>query len=229
MNYSRLQPAALAAILACSGLAACIGCTKPSSSASPPTTTTAAPSNEVKYEGPPLTEFTLTDSGGEDFKSADLTGKVWVVSFFFTRCASNCRALNMQVAQLQKQYGPRGLQLVSISCDPKFDTPKVLAEYAEMYNAQPDRWHFLTGDLNYVKRVGDDMFDLPLKEKYHEDQLVVVDEAGKVRGNFHVRQPEQFDRMKKLLDELLPAADPGGSPASPETPGDSPEKPEADA
>jgi protein SCO1/2 len=204
MNHQRIRFAALCACLA-GGLAVFTGCPKSTAGPNQTTTTTTPPTSEVKYEGPPLTEFTLTDSVGSQFKSAELTGKVWVASFFFTRCAANCRALNMQIAQLQRDYGPRGLQVVSISCDPKYDTPKVLAEYAEMYNAQPDRWHFLTGDIGYIKRVSDDMFDLPLKEKYHEDQLVVVDGQGKVRGSFHVRQPEQFDRVKKLLDQLLPA------------------------
>jgi protein SCO1/2 len=209
MNYWQTFRTGLLACLAGGGFAACGGCTKSPAPAPAATTQTS----EVKYEGPPLKEFALTDSGGKEFKSQELTGKVWVVSFFFTRCASNCRALNMQVAELQRDYGERGLQMVSISCDPKYDTPKVLADYAEMYNAKPDQWRFLTGDLAYIKRVGDDMFQLPLKEKYHEDQLVVVDRDGKMRGNFHVRQPEQFDRLKRLLDELL--AEPSNSSDAP--------------
>jgi cytochrome oxidase Cu insertion factor (SCO1/SenC/PrrC family) len=168
----------------------------------------------VKHEGPPLTEFALTASDGEEFRSTELEGKVWVASFFFSRCASNCRALNMQVAELQREYGDRGLEIVSISCDPQYDTPEVLAQYAEAFNAKPDRWRFLTGEMQYVERVGHDMFELPIRKQWHEDHLVVIDGEGTRRGEFHVRQPEQFERLRKLLDELLgppPDASPAGA------------------
>jgi cytochrome oxidase Cu insertion factor (SCO1/SenC/PrrC family) len=162
-----------------------------------------------KFDGPPLTEFTLTDSGGENFGSQDLQGKVWVASFFFTQCAANCRALNMKISELQREFGDRGVEFVCISCDPQHDTPPVLAAYAEFFNAQPDQWHFLTGDMEYIQRVGHDKFDVPVGEKRHEDELLVIDRAGEYRGKFRARQPEQFERLKTLLEDLL--AEPGAA------------------
>ncbi len=156
-----------------------------------------------KFEGPPLTEFTLTDSGGEKFGTQNLENKVWVASFFFTQCAANCRALNMKISELQREFGDRGVEFVCISCDPKYDTPPVLAAYAEFFNAEPQQWHFLTGDLEYIQRVGHDKFDVAVGEKRHEDELLVIDQAGKFRGKFRARQPEQFARLKVLLEELL--------------------------
>lgn len=156
-----------------------------------------------KFEGPPLTEFTLTDSGGEDFGSQNLEDKVWVASFFFTQCAANCRALNMKISELQREFGDRGVEFVCISCDPKYDTPPVLASYAEFFNAEPDQWHFLTGDMEYIQRIGHDKFDVPVGEKRHEDELLVIDQAGEFRGKFRARQPEQFARLKVLIEELL--------------------------
>lgn len=214
-----------------------VGCTQddPPASSSSSTSTTASHSEihppreteEPEFEGPPLTEFTLTDSGGSQFRSENLDGRVWVASFFFTRCASNCRALNMKISELQREYGPRGVQMVSISCDPEYDTPPVLTSYAEMFNAQPDQWEFLTGDFKYIQRVGHDIFDVSVGEKMHDDQLLVVDRRGEIRGKFHVRQPEQYERMTRLLDKLLaetggegddPAADAGEDPQPSEAP-----------
>ncbi len=40
--------------------------------------------------GPPLTEFELTERSGKPFRSADMRGKVWVASYFFSSCAGTC-------------------------------------------------------------------------------------------------------------------------------------------
>jgi cytochrome oxidase Cu insertion factor (SCO1/SenC/PrrC family) len=39
------------------------------------------------------------------------------------------------------------LVLVSVTVDPDYDTPAVLAAYARRWGAQPDGWLFLTGDV----------------------------------------------------------------------------------
>ena len=36
--------------------------------------------------GPPLTEFELTERSGKPFRTADMSGKVWVATYFFTTC-----------------------------------------------------------------------------------------------------------------------------------------------
>ena len=43
-----------------------------------------------------------------------------------------------------------GVKFVSISVDPKNDTPEVLTAYAERFQADRARWLFLTGDEDAV-------------------------------------------------------------------------------
>ena len=81
-----------------------------------------------------LQDFVLTDQHGKEFDSTSLRGKVWVGSVFFSSCPSTCRALNLQVSRLQQEYGDRGVEFVSITCDPDRDTPQKLAELF------PDVW-----------------------------------------------------------------------------------------
>jgi cytochrome oxidase Cu insertion factor (SCO1/SenC/PrrC family) len=154
-------------------------------------------------EEPPLTEFELTERSGQLFRSRDLQGQVWVGSFFFTSCGSNCRMLNMKVAQLQREFGSRGVRFVSISCDPQVDTPRVMSQYAEMFNADPHQWLFLTGDLDYAKRIGQDMLRVSVDRRSHVDQLVVIDAKGTSRGAFLALQDDQFQRLRALLEELV--------------------------
>jgi hypothetical protein len=72
-----------------------------------------------------------------------------------------------------------------------------------MFNADASQWLFLTGELNYARRIGQDMLHVSVNHRSHFDQLVVMDRAGASRGAFRALQEDQFQRVKRLLAELL--------------------------
>lgn len=79
-------------------------------------------------------------------------GKFVVVSFIFTRCqvATMCPAATARMVQLQRQLANSDLsdkvQLVSITFDPRYDTPAVLRQYAQLFGADTDsNYSLLTG------------------------------------------------------------------------------------
>ena len=150
-----------------------------------------------------LQDFTLTERSGEPIGSQDMEGKIWVASFFFTTCASICRAQNDLVKSLHEEYGRQGVSFVCISCDPQTDTVDKLRDYARLYDAHPTQWLFLTGDLAYTRRVGAEWFGVPVDEQAHVDRLIVVDAQGTVRDRFDWHDRLHLDKMKKLLDQLL--------------------------
>jgi len=152
---------------------------------------------------PLMAEFTLTERSGETFQSRDLQGRVWVGSFFFTECASNCRLLNMHMSGLMREYGPQGVQFVSISCDPENDTLEVLSHYADMFNADKRQWLFLRGELEYVQKIGRDMMGVAVDKQTHFDQFILFNAAGERLGIYRSNVPSELARMKKVLDRLL--------------------------
>lgn len=77
-----------------------------------------------------LSSFELIERSGKTVHSDDLKGQPYVVGFFFTLCPSICINQNAKVQELQEKYRGQPLRLLSISCDPEVDRPKVLAEYA---------------------------------------------------------------------------------------------------
>lgn len=149
----------------------------------------------------PLDDFTLTDQQGKPFHSRDLRGKVWIASFFYTSCPSVCRMQNMQVADLQRDYEGSDVHFVSVTCDPETDTPSVLANYAAMFSANPQRWHFVTGDFDYIERLGPKM-QTTVKKEVHSDRLFVLDRQGHVRGSFRANESSQIVELKRLVDRL---------------------------
>lgn len=157
---------------------------------------------EVDY-GPPLEKFELTQSTGDKFASDSLDGQVWVANFFYSSCPSICVQENLKVQELEREFADRGVKFVSITCDAPNDTPSRLRDYSERFSAQPDRWAFLTGDQKYIERIGSDIFKVPMSRRYHSERLFVVDRKGEMRGAFEFARPEEMERMRATLNELL--------------------------
>lgn len=154
-----------------------------------------------------LKEYTLTERSGKMFHSAELAGKVHVVNFFFAKCPTTCRMQTAAVQKLAKEFGPQGVVFLSITCDPANDTPVALALYAQEFAADSDQWLFLTGDLPYLKRVGAEMYFLPVDVGTHSELFVVVDKWGQIRKRFSWKDPQDVADLKKFLTELQAETD----------------------
>jgi len=158
---------------------------------------------EVTDYGPPLEHFELTQSTGEPFDSRDLEGEVWIANFFYANCPSICLRENIAVQELNHEFGHRGVKFVSITVDPANDTPSRLREYAARFNADPEEWKFLTGEFDYIKRVGEDIFKMAVRPGVHTERLIVVDRSGEIRGAFHFQNPVEMKELRSTVNELL--------------------------
>lgn len=155
-----------------------------------------------------LKDYKLAERSGRLFDSHELDGKVHVVSFFFTSCTGPCFRQNTQVQVLQESYASKGVKFVSITCDPEYDTPQVLAGYARKLRARDNAWYFLTGDLLHVQRVSVEVYRLPLEKAVHSEKLLVVDRWGQIRGSYHWNDVDQMAAMRLQLDQLLAETQP---------------------
>jgi protein SCO1/2 len=89
---------------------------------------------------------------GRLVRFSGLAGKLVAVNFIYTRCPlpDVCPRLAASFASLQRAFRdemPSRLMLLSITLDPDFDVPDVLAGYARSARADPRCWRFLTGDV----------------------------------------------------------------------------------
>ncbi len=109
--------------------------------------------------------FSLIERSGKEITLGDLKGKVWIADFIFTRCPDLCPLISGQMARLQSALADESnLKLVSISVDPEFDRPPILAQYAAQFEADPDHWYFLTGDKKAIYRLVRDGFKLAVHD-----------------------------------------------------------------
>ncbi|MFN6131035.1 MAG: SCO family protein [Planctomycetota bacterium] len=148
--------------------------------------------------------FSLTERSGRMVKSDELLGEPYVVCFFFSTCPGTCKRQSSEMRLLQSKFKDRPIKLVSISVDPEVDTPEVLTEYANAFNADKDRWLFLTGSLDDIIKVGTEMFFLPgVERRGHPDRFCLVDAKGDLVGSYLWVEPEQRELLSAHIEELL--------------------------
>lgn len=157
-----------------------------------------------------IPSFSLTNETGKTFDSKSLKGKIFVASFFFTRCTTICPKITSQVSRVQDTFlGDPEVQLLSISVDPKFDQPEQLALYAKRFDANKDQWHFLTGEKKMIYPLVLKGFHVPLADAseydaaiknpdetfIHSERLVLVDKEGIIRGFYDGTDKKEVDRL----------------------------------
>ena len=145
----------------------------------------------------PISDFQLTNQNGNAVSMADLRGHVWLADIIFTTCPGPCLRMTRQMKEVESELPPNSqTHLVSLTTNPDTDTPAVLKRYAQQYDANLNRWTFLTGTKKEIKHLAMDGLKLALEDKpaaeresendlfIHSTLFVLVDKQSRLRGVF---------------------------------------------
>jgi cytochrome oxidase Cu insertion factor (SCO1/SenC/PrrC family) len=159
-----------------------------------------------------LGNFTLTDRTGRTVTRADLRDQYAVVSFVFTSCGTTCLRVSRQMAAVQRDLaGAPDVRLVSLTVDPRTDTPAQLSRFAAKFGAETNRWLFLTGDAATLYPLIETSF-LPRAtagepvampgDFLHTERIAVLDRGGDVRAYFDGLSTNTPAAIIRFLDRL---------------------------
>lgn len=161
-------------------------------------------------------DFSLTEASGRTVTRQDLAGHPYVVDLVFTHCGGVCPTMTAAMSRLVGSTSALpDVRFVSISVDPKNDTPEVLTAYAERFQADRARWLFLTGDEQAIRELAIGGLKQPLADGdpaqgedaiLHSQRFVLVDAESQVRGTYDVRDPEAMLRLRSDLERLSKSA-----------------------
>lgn len=164
-------------------------------------------------------EFELTTQSGTRFLSSTLTGRVWVADFIFTHCPSICPLLTEKMNTLAQKFAHEpNVRFVSISIDPRADTPAVLAEYARSRHLDLTHWSLLTGPEDQIIHTIVNGFHQPVGERIpqtinreiyemlHSGRFTLVDQHGMARGVYET-DPEGLADLERDMHTLLEHGD----------------------
>ena len=125
------------------------------------------------------------------FKLSDLKGKALVIDLWATWCGP-CRTSTPELVNLQKEFGPRGLEVIGLDIDPQDDTPEMVRAFADEFK------------INYKLAFADRDLAMSLMRGGNIPQSIVVGRNGKIVDHFigfsPVRTPE---KLRAAIEKAL--------------------------
>ena len=177
-----------------------------SEATSKPAASAVAPAPDIRIA---LPDFSFTERSGQALSRKDLLGHVWIADFIFTSCAGPCPQMSRHMQSLQTDLADlQSLRLVSFSVDPERDTPEVLRTYGERYDADPQRWLFLTGPMDRIYDIAIKGFKITVEaarennQIIHDTRFVLVDAEGVIRGYYDSNSTEELERLRRDASAL---------------------------
>jgi protein SCO1 len=152
-----------------------------------------------------LPAFETTDHRDRAFTQRDLTGKITVAEFFFTRCPSACPVMNKKMSDLYDLYGKYDkVQFLSITVEPTVDTLETLQRYAEKHGVRDTRWKFVRTDIEKTITLSEKGFLLPAEKlpAAHSTKFILIDPTGTIRGYYQYDDAQAMTRLKEHIREL---------------------------
>jgi len=177
------------------------------------------PFRRVRYVEPVtvgdlMPDYTFTNQLGKIVRLSDFKGQAYAFNFIFIRCPypTFCPRQSKGFSEAQEKLksmpgGPTNWHFLSITIDPAFDTPARLKGYAATYHADPARWSFLTGDLEDITAIGEQVGlqfwrEQPDALPTHNVRTVIVDATGRIQW---VTVQNEW-KTEELVEQMVKAA-----------------------
>jgi protein SCO1/2 len=132
--------------------------------------TKPAVSYHVPAPGDPVPDFQLLNQSGKTIHLAQFRGRVLLLTFIYTRCplAEFCPRMSENFAQIDKalmadKAAYKRTHLLSVSFDPKYDTPTVLRSYGGAHTGR-----FTDEDFAHWDFAAPPVAELPKVEQYFD-------------------------------------------------------------
>lgn len=129
------------------------------------------------------TDGNVVNSAGTPQTLNELMGdKVVLLSFIYATCndVKGCPLSTAVFHKIKRRLSKAGLKddlrLITLSFDPKHDTPEVMADYAKSLETEHTDWRFLTTQSQQALR--------PILEGYNQTIQQEYDEEGQSSGTF---------------------------------------------
>ena len=148
-----------------------------------------------------VANVSLQNQLGQTVSLDQLQGKVIIVDFFFTHCASICPVMTHNMRRLQDALNLKDetrrtdtsfVRFLSLTVDPEHDSAQVLKKYADRYGVNSDIWWMLTGPKKTIYDFALNELKLGLQDSVsvdsnfvHTDYIALLDKDRVIRGYYH--------------------------------------------
>jgi peroxiredoxin len=158
----------------------------------------------------PSPDFTFVMPDGAQKKLSDYKGKVILAEFLLTTCG-HCQNTAKVLNRIQKEYGPKGVQVVGISIR-NDTTADELRQFAAQYGGNG----FPVGKTPDPGNVYTYLQHSIMNPNFYVPQIVVIDRGFTIREYFPGGDPRLQNEevaLRGALDKVLAGRDAGRKPA----------------
>jgi len=161
--------------------------------------------------GEEVPKFKLVNQNSRHVSLAQYRGKTLILTFIYTRCPypDFCPRVSGQFAELNRQLAAdptlyAKTHLLSISFDPKYDTPKVLTDYGHQWAGKDpgvfDHWEFAVASAADIPQIAKFFGLTVIPEKNdiitHSLSTAVIGPDGKIFRWYHGSDWQASDLLK---------------------------------
>jgi len=166
----------------------------------------------VPAEGDSVPDFKLTNQNGKIIHLDQYKGKALLLTFIYTRCPMQdyCPRMNHNFAEVDKSLAAypalySRTHLLSISFDPKNDTPAVLKRYGQAYEGDRTgflHWEFAVPPQKELKQLTE-WFDVGISDSpdgsiTHSLSTVLIGKDGKVAAYYPSNEWTPAEVVQKI-------------------------------
>ena len=153
--------------------------------------------------------LTFNDQLDEEVTDSSLfEDNICVLSFYSGECLEKvCPEVMKQLSRIQTEYiGDQEVKLLSIALD-HGDKLSRRQAFAKRFDAIPEKWYFLGGDLAEVKKLYFEQLSMTGYDQHsttpmhHSDSVILLDHLGGVRGFYDGTDTKSIDRL--MADIIL--------------------------
>ena len=157
----------------------------------------------------PVPNAKLVGEAGQPVQLAAMKGNVTIYDFIFTNCAGTCPMMTSTMRKITSKIDKDApVRFVSISVDPRRDTPAALRGYAKKVR-NDSRWVFLTGDAGTITDLSVNGFKLAASGSsidnsiLHSSKFAIADKHGVIRDYYGGTSDDAVEHVTAAVSDLL--------------------------
>jgi len=158
-----------------------------------------------------IDDFKFTNQDSIEVTNSTFQNKIYVADFFFTTCPTICPIMKTQMLRVYEKFKNNdGILFLSHTIDPEYDTVALLHDFAERLGVSSKKWHFVTGQKEYIYEIGQNSYMVTAMEDenepggyLHSGAFILVDPDRHIRGLYDGTKEDQVDRLISDIPKLL--------------------------
>ena len=153
----------------------------------------------------------LINQEGDTITNKSFQNNIYLADFFFTTCPTICPIMKSNLLKIHDHFiDNKNIKFLSHTINPAYDNVKRLSEYSRNLGVNSKKWHFVTGDLDYIHEIAKKSYMVTAMEDssepggfLHSGTFLLVDGERRIRGVYDGTDESEIPKIKDDIMTLL--------------------------